>query len=216
MTTIYGTPTSPFVRKVLFALERKQLPYELVPLNPRDLPQDYSEINPAMKIPAYKDAEVTLADSSIICEYLEDRYPDIRIYPINAIEKARCRWFEEYADTTMFDHTTPLVNEKGVKGVILKQPIDEALVETVIEEKIPPIIDYLETELKGREYLAADQLTIADVAVSGIFVNTGLVGYEIDGYRWPSVWSHFQRVNEEPEVAKLITMMREAATVMTA
>ena len=47
------------------------------------------------------DDRVTLADSSVICEYLEDRHPEPVLYPRDAVSRARARWLEEFADTRM-------------------------------------------------------------------------------------------------------------------
>ena len=51
------------------------------------------------RIPALLDEQVTLADSSVICHSLEDRYPESMRYPANIIEHARDRWLEECADS---------------------------------------------------------------------------------------------------------------------
>jgi glutathione S-transferase len=46
---------------------------------------------------------VTLADSSVICQYLEDRYPEPAAYPTDIADRAEARWLEEFADSRMAD-----------------------------------------------------------------------------------------------------------------
>ncbi|WP_257265790.1 glutathione S-transferase family protein [Endozoicomonas sp. ONNA2] len=84
MSKLYGVPLSPMVRKVLLALEIKQIDYQLVPVTPFMKPEGFEKISPLKKIPAWQDDKVTLADSTVICEYLEDRYPKQALYPTAA------------------------------------------------------------------------------------------------------------------------------------
>ena len=71
MSKLYGVPLSPMVRKVLLALEIKQVDHELVPVTPFMKPEGFEKISPLKKIPAWEGDKVTLADSTVICEYLE-------------------------------------------------------------------------------------------------------------------------------------------------
>ena len=73
--TLYGAPLSPFVRKVRLCLLEKALDYQLEIITPFGQPAWYRELNPLGRIPALRDGDFTLADSSVICQYLEERYP---------------------------------------------------------------------------------------------------------------------------------------------
>lgn len=53
------------------------------------------------------DDETTLCDSSVICQYLEDKYPQNALYPAGIVERAQARWLEEFADTRMGEVPTP-------------------------------------------------------------------------------------------------------------
>ena len=53
------------------------------------------------RIPVLIDDSTTLADSSVICEYLDERYPQPALLPKGARFRARARWLEEFADTRM-------------------------------------------------------------------------------------------------------------------
>src|SRR6476620_6515428 len=73
--TIIGGPVSPYVRKVLAACEIKGVPYRLDPIVPFFGDDRFSEISPLRRIPVLIDEEVTLCDSSVICQYLDEKYP---------------------------------------------------------------------------------------------------------------------------------------------
>ena len=70
---IIGGPASPYVRKVLAALTWKGIEYEIDPIVPFFGDDEFGKINPLRRIPVYSDDRVTLCDSSVIVQYLEDR-----------------------------------------------------------------------------------------------------------------------------------------------
>jgi glutathione S-transferase len=63
----------------------------------------FSELNPLRRVPVFIDDEVSVSDSTVICEYLEERYPTPALLPKTAAERARARWMEEFADTRIGD-----------------------------------------------------------------------------------------------------------------
>ena len=76
MNKVYGVELSPYVRKVLFALESKDQAYELELTLPFKIADSYFSKHPLGKVPCFEDEYVTLPDSSIICDYLDQKYPN--------------------------------------------------------------------------------------------------------------------------------------------
>ncbi|KPK16759.1 MAG: glutathione S-transferase, partial [Myxococcales bacterium SG8_38] len=68
---IVGSYLSPYVRKVLVVLDLKGIAYEIDPIIPFMGDDRFSQISPVRRVPVLMDDRVTLADSSVICEYLE-------------------------------------------------------------------------------------------------------------------------------------------------
>ncbi len=58
-------------------------------------------MNPRAEVPALVDGDFALYDSTVICEYLEDRYPEPAIYPRDPRLRAECRLLEDLADTQL-------------------------------------------------------------------------------------------------------------------
>src|SRR5262247_2959704 len=98
---IIGSYLSPYVRKVLVCLHLKGIAYEIDPIVPFMGDERFSALSPLRRIPVLTDDQITLADSSVICQYLEDRYPTPAFYPRDVLDRARARWLEEFADTRM-------------------------------------------------------------------------------------------------------------------
>jgi glutathione S-transferase len=76
--TLYYGSGSPYAWKVWLALEHKQLPYELRTLSfdsRENRAPEYLGLNPRGKVPTLVDGDFALWESTVILEYLEDRYP---------------------------------------------------------------------------------------------------------------------------------------------
>ena len=104
---VYGSPVSPFVRKVEVVLRSQGVDYDFENINIMDMPDWFKEISPARRIPVLRDRNVgtegvpgTIADSSAICAYLE-RKLGAGLYGDTAFDAGRVTWLEEYADSEM-------------------------------------------------------------------------------------------------------------------
>ncbi len=87
--TIIGSPVSPYVRKVLAVCELKEVAYRLDPIVPFFGDDRFSELSPLRRVPVFVDDKVSLCDSTVICEYLEERYPTPRVLPVELAQRAR-------------------------------------------------------------------------------------------------------------------------------
>jgi glutathione S-transferase len=191
---IVGSYLSPYVRKVLVCLELKGLSYEIDPIVPFFGDERFSRASPLRRVPVLVDDRVTLADSSVICQYLEDRYPEPPLYPLDVAERARARWLEEFADTRMGDvFIWRLFNELAIRPRVWGEKADEALVAKTLAEDVPPLLDYLESELPAEGH-ACGALSIADVAIACFFRNAAFVRFRIDAGRWPRTAGLVERV----------------------
>ena len=183
---VNGLAASPFVGKVLVALEEKGIPYVHRHVTPNPKTPELLAASPLGKVPFLEHDGFTIPDSSVICAYLERLHPEPALYPKVPRELARALWYEEYSDTRLVQALAPLVVERFVKPRFLGQPTDEAVVKQALEEGIPPVFDYLESQLSEGATLLP-QLSIADLAVGCQLQTFGLVGGTVDAARWPKL-----------------------------
>mgnify|MGYP002642534551 FL=1 len=73
---LYHFPLSPFSRKVRLSLAEKRIEVELVEERYWEQSPDFLRRNPAGKVPVLRMGGRTFADSTAICEYLEEIHPD--------------------------------------------------------------------------------------------------------------------------------------------
>ena len=191
---IIGSFISPYVRKVLVVLNLKGVPYQIDPIIPFMGDDRFSRLSPVRRIPVLIDDQVTLADSSVICQYLEDRYPQPALYPADIADRARARWLEEYADTRMGEVLIwRLFNQRVINRFVWGEQTDQAIVDRAIGQDIPDILDYLEP-MTPAEGFVFGALTIADIAIAVFFRNAAFARYTVDPERWPKLAAHVTRI----------------------
>src|SRR5262249_28290606 len=172
---IIGSPLSPYVRKVLACVEHKGLAWQIDPVVPFFGDDTFSNISPLRRIPVLIDGDLTLADSTAICEYLDDRYPQPSLRPSDVRDRGRARWLEEFADTRMGEvFIWRLFNQVVIKPAVWGEAADQALLDRALNEEIPEILNYLESVLRERsarnDFLFAS-LSVADIAIAVFFRN---------------------------------------------
>ena len=205
MPTVYGVNLSPFVRKVRVALAEKGIAYDLEPVIPVNVSDEFRKISPLGKIPAFRDGEAILSDSSVICAYLDRRYPQPPLYPSDAYEYARALLFEEYGDTALVNVTGPKIFFQKVVGpAFFNQPTDETVVKKAVEEELPPLFGYLEGQLTRGDAIVGKHFSIADIGLATHFVNLRLAGYGVDTDRWPRLARYIAGIHERPSFKALI------------
>lgn len=157
----------PFVRKTRVFLAEKGLEYKLEPVNPFTAGPEYKHISPLGKVPAFQDDQVTIADSSVICSYLERTNPTPALYPKDAVGNAKSLWFEEYGDSGLGPVLSGTVfRQKVVMPLLFKQPTDEEAVNKALNENIPPLFDYLESQLPASSAaLVGGHFSVGDIGV---------------------------------------------------
>ena len=203
--TLYGAPLSPFVRKVRLYLLEKGLDYQLEIVTPFGQPAWFRELSPLGRIPAMRDGDVTLADSSVICQYLEEKHPQlVPLYGRDAEERARVRWLEKYSDYEVAPLATFGVFRNRALKPTMGQPCDEAAVQAALTDKLPPHFDYLEKALGSAEYFVGERLTMADLAFTTQLINMEHGGERLDAERWPRLAAHYERITARDSVQAVL------------
>jgi glutathione S-transferase len=193
MIRIIGSFVSPYVRKVLAVMNLKGLAYEVDPITPFYGNEEFERLSPLRRIPVLIDGDFSTSDSSVICAYLEEAYPAVPLLPPDPRDRARARWFEEFADTRLGDvFIWSFFYQKVVRPIVWGEKGDEARIEKALEEDIPAALDYLERELPEGGFLFGD-LGLGDISIASFFRNGAYAGFETDGERWPRTAAFVER-----------------------
>ena len=206
---VYGSNLSPYVRKVLVVAAEKGLVVENKPFGPGIAPTpEFLQASPFAKIPALRDGDFTLSDSTAISFYLDAAHPEPRLLPDDPQARGRVMWFDEMADTLMFPTVVKSFFNRIV-GPLLGQPHDVAVAERAEAEETPQRLAYLEgVAPEGEGWLVGDRFTLADVAVGSVLVNLELACGRLAEDRFPRLAAYLDRVHARPSFAPVLAKNR--------
>jgi glutathione S-transferase len=163
---LYSGPLSLFTAKVRIALDEKGLAYDLISV-PFSRAAGYSPklpemlaINPKGQVPVLVDDDVALYDSTLILEYLEERYPEPPLFPRHLKDRVRCRQLEAAADEILFPRVFELISEVFYKPDPAARDAERIANATAT---ITAEHQRLDRDLAGREFFCG-QFTVADIA----------------------------------------------------
>lgn len=165
--TLYGVPFSQPVRAVMWLLLYKQMPFEMVLINPGSSGEngsrnpEYLAKNPGGTIPCIEEADgFVLAEAHAILCYLCNRHGWTDVYPEDARQRARIDWHLHYHHRNLRDASIGLIAPRIRKDLDIPKAIQQGAQATVARA-----LQALEKSwLANSRYLAADHVTIADFA----------------------------------------------------
>lgn len=210
MAILYGAPPSPYVRKAMLVLAYKDVPFEFKVALPGSDDEEFRDASPLGKVPAFRtDDGFGFADSSVITAYLEKVHTDKPLYPQAPNDFARALWFEEYGDTKLMEVTAALYFQRIVGPAFFNHTTDEERVKQLIDELIPPALDYVESQMSDG-WLVNDSFSIADISVMSNLLNLHRADFMIDETRWPKIAAYNSRMMKEPQVQRQLAAELEA------
>jgi len=168
MIKLCGFHISNYFCKAHIAMLEKGVSFELDPTCKPSQKDDFLARTPMGKVPFVElDGGAQLAESQVICEYLEDAYPQKPLYPRDALERARVREL-----ITFMELHVELVARRLYGQAFFGQPPLSDGARQAVEKDLVKGIRAFRARAKLDPYLAGGQLTLADCAA---FVHLPLV-----------------------------------------
>jgi glutathione S-transferase len=201
---LYGSSLSPFVRKVLAFAGEKGIELDLQPTGfPNHLPE-FIEASPFKKMPALRDGEYTLADSSAIVHYLDAKYPEPALIPADPALRGKAVWYDEFADTVFAACGAKMFFNRVVAKLIGK-PGDLAVAEAAERDELPPLLDYLERVAPDAgQFLVGDSISLADISIASPFANLAHLRCQVDPQRHGRTRAYVESILSRPSFSAWI------------
>ena len=89
--TLFSDPRDHYSHRVRMVLCEKGVSVDVVDVAPSQRPEDLSEINPYGTLPTLLDRDLVLYKSTVIMEYLDERFPHPPLLPVYPVARAQCR-----------------------------------------------------------------------------------------------------------------------------
>jgi glutathione S-transferase len=207
MLTLYEHPLSPYAQKCKIVLLEKGIPFEA------ELPDgfgsgraggDFVAGNPRHEVPALVDGAVRIFDSTVILEYLEDKWPTPAMLPGDPAGRARARMLEDVADTQYEAINWGLMEI----DVFRRAAGDLALaLKARAAEQTEGLLNWLAAELGDRPWFNGDEFGWADAAIVPHVIGSAASGLGPKPETPLAAW--LANANARPSVAAIVASIRK-------
>jgi len=197
MVVLYEHPLSPYAQKVKIALAEKGIAFECrLPDFMSGQDPDFAAANPRLEVPALVDGDTRVFDSTIILEYIEDRWPKPPLLPASPAERARVRMLEELCDT-YYEAITWAAMEIRVFRRATGELAERLLARGA--EQATGVNRYLERQLGERPWFNGAAFGWGDVSVVPFVHGAATVGTPPPAGSRLAAW--LDRIRERPSAA---------------
>ncbi|MCR9261959.1 MAG: glutathione S-transferase family protein [Pseudomonadaceae bacterium] len=208
MVTVYDHPLSPYGQKVKIALLEKGVDFQAVmpdAIGSGRTVGEFADASPRGEVPALIDGDVAVFDSTIILEYIEDRWPEPSLLPADPAQRARLRMLEDVMDTHFEAITwgmSEIKNFHRATGELAETMLANAA------EQTRGWFAWLEHELGDADWFSGENFGWGDLSVVP-YVN-GAVGFDLAPDESSRLGRWLERANQRDSVQ---TCAKAAAAV---
>jgi len=191
----YGTLRSTNGSKTKVVLEEKALSYQVECVRQGDVWKKVPEVlakHPLGKVPYIDDGDLTLYDSTVINEYLNDAYPEPSLLPADPVGRARARALENYGDEGVLMKYLPMI---WMPWWSPEEDRDQAAMERGREGLRNEILPFVESQLADEGYLVGE-FSLADVPFMAVAMVMQVDGFAVDGF--PRCAAYLDRLRQRP------------------
>ncbi|OBZ85474.1 Glutathione S-transferase omega-2 [Choanephora cucurbitarum] len=180
---LYNAPVCPYAQRAYIALKEVGAEFDLVDIDLLNKPDWYKDVNPELKVPVLKIDGYNLAESMVIVEYINDRYPEKNLLPKDPLKRAQIRFAIEYFSSKV----TPefykfLMNIKAENA--------RADYEKNINQALTRFDELLKEQSATGPYFLGEEFSLADIAIAPfVFRIHAINNVLLDGLKLETVTS---------------------------
>ena len=203
MARLYHIAMSPYCRKVRLILAEKRIECELIEERYWERDPSFLRRNPAAKVPVLEIDGKIMSESAAICEYLEEKYPNPSLMPVDIHQRYEVRrlvgWFD---DKFHRDVTSKLVYERVTKKIMGQGYPDSKNVKDGAK-KIKYHLDYIAWLLEQRSWLAGDLMSLADFAAAAHLSALDYIS-DVDWHRSKTLKDWYAKIKSRPAFRSIL------------
>jgi glutathione S-transferase len=205
MRLLYHLPLSPYSRKVRLVLAEKRLPFEMRVEKVWERRPEYLHLNHAGSVPTLiEENDLVIAESGVICEYLEEAYPDNPLMGHTLAERVEVRRLVAWMDGKFTTEVTrPLYGEKFLKRISGRGNPDAAMLRTGYGA-LRGHLEYIGHLAETRKWLAGSALSLADFAAAAHLSTLDFLG-DIDWTVAPAAKEWYARIKSRPSFRPILS-----------
>src|ERR671916_2091390 len=184
---LYNTQRCPYARRTRIVLHEKGIDFDVHEVDLSNKSEEFLSVSPYGKVPVLAVNGISLYESNVVNEYLNEVFETPRLLPENPEQRALARSWMAFADDYFFPFIFRM--RMGSQRGFSEEQIQEA------RERLQDSLSRLERQLEGKEYLVGEY-TLADIAHAGNFHRLGVLAKsgEVSIEKYPSVMVWIERV----------------------
>ncbi|OWT53907.1 glutathione S-transferase N-terminal domain-containing protein [Candidimonas nitroreducens] len=194
MMVLYSGTTCPFSQRCRFVLFEKGMDFEIRDIDLYNKPEDIAVMNPYGQVPILVERDLVLYESSIINEYIDERFPHPQLMPADPVMRARTRLFLYNFEKELFVHVSVLENRAETDS----KALDDA------RHSIRDRLAQLAPMLLKNKYMLGEEFSMLDVAVAPLLWRLDHYGIELPKNAAP-IQKYAERIFSRPAYIEALT-----------
>ncbi len=165
--TLFSDPADLHSHRVRLVLAEKHVTVDIVDVDPLNLPEDVMDLNPYGTAPTLVDRELSLFDSRIILEYLDERYPHPPLLPVDPVSRATFRMYIYRVERDWYSRVDTILGG-GKAATKARKELKESLTASA------PI-------LAAKPFFMSDEFSVVDASIAPLLWRLPHLGIELEG-----------------------------------
>lgn len=150
--TLFTGESDVYSHRVRMVVAEKGINVELVTVDPENVPEDLVDLNPYASVPTLVDRDLTLYQSQVIMEYLDERFPHPPLMPVDPVSRAKNRLMLHRIDEDLYALMDQILSGAKTAAKARKELTEHLVVISPIFEQFP--------------YFMSEELTLVDCAMA--------------------------------------------------
>jgi len=192
MMVLYSGTTCPFSQRCRLVLFEKGMDFEIKDVDLFKKPEDINVMNPYGQVPILVERDLTLYESNIINEYIDERFPHPQLMPADPVMRARARLFLFNFERELFVHVQTIENTGNQKAIEKGK--------LLIRDRLTQLAPIL---LKSK-YMLGDEFSMLDVAIAPLLWRLDHYGIDLPKSAAP-LMKYAERIFSRPAYIEALT-----------
>ena len=196
MMVLYSGTTCPFSHRCRFVLFEKGMDFEVRDVDLFDKPEDIALMNPYGQVPILVERDLILYESTIINEYIDERFPHPQLIPGDPVARARVRLFLFNFEKELFSHVTL------IEGCNTDKATEASLAES--RTQIRDRLTQLTSIFMKNKFMLGDEFTMLDVSIAPLLWRLDYYGIDLSKNAAPLL-KYAERIFSRPAFIEALT-----------
>jgi len=190
--TLFSGHTDIYSHQVRIVLAEKGVSFEIEHVEKDNPPQDLIDLNPSQSVPTLVDRELTLWESRIIMEYLDERFPHPPLMPVYPVARGESRLYMQRIEKDWYTLMNVIVNGSSSEADAARKQLREELL------AIAPVFGQ-------KPFFLSDEFSLVDCYLAPLLWRLPTLGVEFSGPGAKELKGYMTRVFERDSFLASLT-----------